>query len=300
LAIPRNSRGRRNRCGAVPIALALVVIMAACGSSDVGAPATRTTSVTLTVVDGGGGPVEGLEIGLANRPSADLQLQPARAAAQSRAAVVIPINVPVRARVWLTVHDVEGTEVRRLVADSTYSAGRYEFVWDGRAEGEASGARLPAGDYSAHLVCRSMDDSQLLFEAQERMAMVDFDPGRYSVGTTDGAGRVKVAGNRFFPCFYELPNQMQRDEAGEDMGEFGWLEEILVLLRDPESGAEKLYARPIKRGANAITLVWDPPARIPAGDSGDEPRDLPGARDPDRPPPPLEFLLYGPRPNPFN
>ena len=58
----------------------------------------------------------------------------------------------------LTVHDVTGRRVRRLV-DSTQPAGTYEVSWDGRGE---LGDRVPAGLYSIRLVSGHVQVSQKL------------------------------------------------------------------------------------------------------------------------------------------
>jgi hypothetical protein len=67
---------------------------------------------------------------------------------------VINYDLPRESRVNLRVFDVEGREVRALVA-TTQAAGRYGVAWDGRDEqgvAVASGVyfyRLDAGDFSA-------------------------------------------------------------------------------------------------------------------------------------------------------
>ena len=65
----------------------------------------------------------------------------------SRAATRFDFEVPWAARVWLTVHDVQGREVRRL-EDAAFAPGRYSRSWDGA---DAHGAPVAPGLYFIRL-----------------------------------------------------------------------------------------------------------------------------------------------------
>jgi hypothetical protein len=299
---PKNRLARTLRL-AVTFLLLATALPTGCTDDDAPPVGTAPSRIDLAVVDAAGDPVPGLEVGLANRPSADLQIDPQGATAGGRAAVVMGMTLPQSVRVVLTIHDVEGRQVRELV-DAALPAGQHQVVWDGRDGPPDTGEHLPSGDYTARLVCYETEGGAEVYSAEQRMAMVAFETRTHSFGTTDAAGRLTITGTTIFPCFYDLPDQMQRDETGEDRGLFNWLEEILVYLRDPATGDEMLYARPIRRGFNSITIVWDP---LLAGvdRSGGGLRNGIAAVVPveiGRQPPidPVEFALGGPFPNPFN
>jgi hypothetical protein len=55
----------------------------------------------------------------------------------------IPFDLPHRSYVTLTIHNILGEEIARLV-DGRQEAGRHEAIWDGMME---NGARSPSGVY---------------------------------------------------------------------------------------------------------------------------------------------------------
>jgi hypothetical protein len=61
---------------------------------------------------------------------------------------VIPFELPVAGRVTLSVHDVSGRLVTRLVDDAVLPAGYHTVRWDGRSE---RGLIVPSGIYLATL-----------------------------------------------------------------------------------------------------------------------------------------------------
>jgi flagellar hook assembly protein FlgD len=63
------------------------------------------------------------------------------------ASTVIGYRVALPGRVSLTIHDVAGRQVRRLL-DAHRAAGAYEITWDGRAD---SGRAVASGLYVGRL-----------------------------------------------------------------------------------------------------------------------------------------------------
>ena len=63
-------------------------------------------------------------------------------------ATAISFSLPAAARATLTVHDAQGRQVRRLLADAARPAGRQQVIWDGRDD---AGHALPSGLYLARV-----------------------------------------------------------------------------------------------------------------------------------------------------
>jgi hypothetical protein len=295
-----------NRFACTAFLLAIMgLALASCGDDDGTSPGTsvpRETSVSLTVVDTEGKPVSGLEVGLANDVSANLHVEGSGPPTANKARVRFQLEMPVAAHLLMSVHDVEGDTVRVLV-DEDRPAGLDVFLWNGARGAYPDWEYMPSGHYVLHVECRDPENGDLLFSDLAPMALFMMSTLRCSFGQTDDEGKITIAGRKLFPCFYQLDDQVQYDEAGEVLGTFNWKEEVFIALEDTASGQEWSCVQPIERGANEITVVWDPPVKphdmAPADMSGPEQSAVKvnplGAG-----PLPDEFRLEGPWPNPFN
>jgi hypothetical protein len=268
------------------------------------------TSVILSVVDAQSQPVAGLEVGLANHVSADLPFNPMRGPAGTKAGAMFQLHLPVPARVLMSILDVEGDTVQVLM-DEVRQADIVTVIWNGTQGTYPDWEHLPSGHYVAHVTCWEPESGELLFADQRPMAMLVFEPSRYSFGQTDDAGQITIAGRKLFPCFYDLPDQYQYDENGDATGTFNWLEQALIALEDPVSSQIAVYARPIDQGANQITLEWDPTKLAGTTAAAADPaigtrpgapsvRVISASRPIAVPQKDEVFSLVGPFPNPFN
>ncbi len=81
----------------------------------------------------------------------------------------IRFELPYPAMVTLTVYDISGREVSRLIANSAKEAGYYSTNWDGRNE---AGAFAASGLYFYSISVRALDGSNAAFFQTKRMLLV--------------------------------------------------------------------------------------------------------------------------------
>lgn len=81
----------------------------------------------------------------------------------------IRFMLPSPAMVTLTIYDVSGREVSRLIANSVKEAGYHSSHWDGRNE---AGAPAASGVYFYSISVRSLDGSNAAFFQTKRMLLV--------------------------------------------------------------------------------------------------------------------------------
>ena len=81
---------------------------------------------------------------------------------------VIRYSIPVHAQVELSIHDIRGHPVRRLVC-SSQQAGTHAVCWDGCDD---SGRRVATGVYFYRLSVRPIDAKQNAFQHIRKMALV--------------------------------------------------------------------------------------------------------------------------------
>ena len=114
------------------------------------------------------------------------------------------------------------------------------------------------------------------------------------VGTTDASGEVVLTDRRLFPHFYDRPDMIAVDEAGEPMGPLVLTADMLFFLEGQDYAMQR-YERVVEPGTRNIELVWTDPVVPPMARSAAPfvPRDVDV-------PAIGEFELRLPYPNPFN
>lgn len=246
--------------------LILAGVVSACGNDDA-VTGPQLFRVTLKVTDPDGQPVPGLELGMApdtpwymdgtsrvhNAPTAAEQLQqpfPNPFAGAAR----IPFRLEMTSQVSLTVEDVEGTAVCALV-EGPIESGLRVAAWDGRDD---SGAMMPSGVYTAHLVVRGLDGETVRLDDIRRMLLAVFTADQKKVGTTDLSGRIVLQDKRLFPFLYDVPDIPAMDETGEMIGTIRLGSTIRFYFTDPATGFTRRYDRDVARPAT-LSFVWNPP-----------------------------------------
>jgi hypothetical protein len=261
------------------VAVVLCLGTAACTDDDPVRP--QKFAVTVKVVDAAGAPVEGL---LMSVTSDNPYLQDGRSA---KAATIIPFQMPVPAIAELTIADIEGLVIRRLV-DQAVPAGVHQVVWDGR---DQDAVRQHSGRYTARLVLRDLETDAVLFSEATDMLMCILDPVRSPVGQTDQAGRIVLTDRRLFPHLYDKPAMNAVDENGEIAGALTPTAAMIFTLADTANGGAMVFREEVD-GPLTMEFVWNakPRDQVVRGET------MPGGPVV----PPLEFRLGPVFPNPFN
>jgi hypothetical protein len=261
---------------------ACLVLAPACGDDDPATPAPF--KVTVTVTDLADQPVEGLFLTMLSDNDHIQDDFP-----DNKAAVTIRWTMPAAARAILTVEDVAGDHVAALT-DGMAAAGTHQVLWAGRDDADVP---RPSGRYTVRMVVRD-EQGMILAEQTKDMLMATL---RVPVGATDAAGRLVLTDKRLFPHLWEAPTMDAVDESGDIMGPLTLDEDMIFRLMNGAGTVTVTRRVQVGPDGAAIAMVWDPPvplaeepvaaaAPIAARDVGD--------------PPPVEFELAQPMPNPFN
>ncbi len=280
----------RNRAAnTIAVALALACLLASGGCDD--DPVSPTSfRYIVNVVDTAGQPVEGLEVVFYNRCDWCLQDAGLAAAGGDKASQRIVFTVPVPARAVVTIEDIEGAVIRRLV-DESLPAGTHSIMWDGRDD---ELRHQLSGRYTIRLAEYDVMGEPLgELTTDVWMVLIDTDHG---MGATDRNGRLLLADKRLFPHLYDRPGMQALDENGDPMGLIELGQEMVFRLFDVQAGRSQRYDVNMD-GAGGVTLVWDPAAAQAA--PVHEPAILPALPAPSPPTPEIIMRLEA-YPNPFN
>jgi hypothetical protein len=272
-------RKKTNMRRVLPLLLLACLLLPACGGDD-GSPST-VTRVTIEIVDTDDEPLPGLEVALWN-DSPYLQ-------DVGKAMGRVIWTQPITARTRLTVTDIEGDLVR-LLTDGEHHAGSHMIVWDGR---DSEGVHQYSGRYSVKLegFDRETGTEVEHTESFDVWMVIGSFREEQCVGTTDDRGRIVLRDRRLFPQLYDRPAIHAYDETGEYTEDIELDEDMVFLVRDPDSGITMRTTGRVRNARDTVRLVWG--AALPAPGEQTPPAAKRGV-------PPL--TLYGLRvtPNPFN
>jgi hypothetical protein len=244
-------------------ALILTGIVSACSDTDT-VTGPRPFHVVLEVTDPDGRSVPGLELGMApdtpwyvdGTSRRDSAFAPAEQLLQPYPnpsnGFRIPFSLDATSRVALTVEDIEGVTVRALV-DGQMEAGARTAFWDGHGD---SGALMPSGVYTAHLVVRDLDTETVLLDDSRRMLLAVFD--QMKLGPTDPKGRIVLEDKKLFPFLYDVPDMPAVDANGAVVGAIKLGPTVRFYFTDPSTGTIRRYDRDVA-GSATLSFVWNPP-----------------------------------------
>jgi hypothetical protein len=241
-------------------------MLAACKHASVGPDGGNAGgfSVNLSVVNGAGKPVQGLQIGVFNRsdvaplPLAPLQnLDPLNV----NAVTVVGFDAPVRSHVQLAAFDLDGAPLPTLMDRNPANPGSYvvQFSPPHSYGTRVYKLRLLASDSAGAIIFR---DS--VYAVQWN---VDYTLGR--IGYTSAAGTFQTSDSLLFPNVLTLPPFVLTSSTGPTpLGTFVIPDTVTVVLADTAAAQVSSYACVIRRGSNDIHLVWNhPPENQPSGSS---------------------------------
>lgn len=253
----------------------------------------------IEVKDTAGNPVPGLRVSSWFDLSIDFfssdKSMSRRVEESLRYATVIRFSLLLTSRVELSVLDMSGALVRKLV-DEVKPTGLHSVVWGGAPN-------LLGGVYKCRLIARDVLFNNVLFADSIYAVLWMPDPEQSVMGVTDSKGRYATNNSLRFPSVLDLPPLVSTDalcQIGED---FAIEDTVTIVLTDTDSGDRQTYQRTIKKGSNKFALVWNPKptAQVAAAaekrrrTSADEPvcEAKSGKQQ-------LEWRLYQNCPNPFN
>lgn len=268
------------------------------GCDDETAPRTVPFRVDVTVLGPDDRPVEGMEVRL-HVPIPGFMLK--SAASVRRAATVIEVKAPQRARQILEIYDLDGELVRELYDDVT-DAGQYQYVFDGK--NDKGVALLGTHVLDFRLTARDESTDEVLFQDRYWATLftgIDVQQTQL-LGVTDPTGRVTVTDQSLFPGLYELPDLNFVDEAGQFMGTFNFGDGALFVLHPPGTSTYSTSQHTIHEGPNEVILAWSPPPAPsdPSSETAAPKLSGPTVARRNAPIVPLEWEFPQNYPNPFN
>ena len=250
-------------------------------------------SLELTVLGPGGAPLPDLEAKLQVRIPEFDPMKPK---------TVIQFEVPVPARVSMTVFDLEGQFVRTMI-DGVLAPGMHSIAFDGR---NAAGEPLLGTWVLRYEMVGGDDTGAELFRDSKWMTLCTVPDLAQApiLGMTDQNGMVATGNRLLFPFLYDLPELIMTDENGEITGTFTISDIVTVTLKDLVSGLHQNFDLKIGPGLNQFILrpdaaplrvspSWDVPAG--AGVHG-----LPSGKGMQEKLPVPDWRLLQCYPNPFN
>jgi hypothetical protein len=219
--------------------------------------------VRIIITDPSGAPVEGLQISAA--PDLPKYYQdgdtPTPVPGDGGLAVypspfyptaAIKFSSAETSTIKLTVEDVSGRTVDRLIDAEQRPPGQYAINWNGR---DPDDVPLPGGVYFAHLILESGGQSR--HEERVPMLYVPLYPDQYSIGATDSRGQLNIIDARHFPQLYDLPPIPARDETGTEVGTIVLEPSTRFYALDPATGDLMRFDYDVE-GSCKIEVTWDP------------------------------------------
>ena len=268
--------------------LLAALLVAGCGGNDPVVPVDTSFGVTVTVVDGDGAPVEGLNVNIVN----DVFVDADKIDDPGDAFVSLPIQVLQQATVRVLVRDIEGATLRTIVS-ATMPAGRHIVQWDGR---DNDGAAQPAGRYTLSVIAFPGVGSNPLFSDSVDVYLRRTGAS-FTLGVTDAQGVFRTTDTRVLPSLVILPAMIATDATGQRNGILDLLPTATITVwRDGEHPVSAAIA--VDYGPNAVTLVYAP-AGLKAGTTQASHRTTRLARPAAKADTP-RWELGDPYPNPFN
>lgn len=259
-------------------------LLIGCSDSDEGSGVDPFFQVVIKVEDPQGNPVPGLNLDLT---SDNPYLQDFK---RDKAVTRIRFVVPVPARVQMVVEDINGQAIRDLI-DGQLAAGYHEVAWEGK---DYEGIYQPSGRYTFRMIGYDPATGLPGFEDSVDGLMCLVDPYSHAIGVTDSNGVITLRDKRHFPHLYDRAPMVATDENGTIKGQLEPTEDMLVAFGDTLGNGTMIIRRAIP-GRGFYRFVWDPSKpRDQAAEKKAEGSDIP------IPPPPVDWMLEQPYPNPYN
>lgn len=244
-----------------------VFYLAACSDND--SPATPTPfSVTITVTDPDGSPVQGLNLSLApetpfygektfgSNSNALIEYENRLHGVSPNPfnpATRISCELAAESHLRLCIEDIEGTELRLLV-DQIKPSGIHNWQWNGLDE---NGDKVASGVYTAHLIITNASDDTVIHDESHHMLIAAWGIDYATVDVTNADGQIVLTDKRLFPFLYGIDGFNATDEGGEIIGTIMLTASMRFYLADPGEGILIRYNHDITGAAN-LNFTWDP------------------------------------------
>jgi len=273
------------------------LLLQSCGE-DGTSPPTPNFALKLQVRDTNGAPVSGLQVRAWSLIPSRFTQDGKQVINGAKPSTKFEVGTPVRCRISYVIHDFTGEQIITLV-DAVMDAGRHFVIWDGWRTDLPEPARAPAGVYRAVFTATDTTGQYTLFEKELFAVMYLIDGEIVQLGTTDQDGRLTSTADHMFGHLHQegWAPFSARDEIGDDLGTFSYLDEARIVLIDPITQQSTQHDVVLENQRNSVNLVWDPPppaTLVTRAEAGNNPIQ------PHRPEPPLEFIVKQNYPNPFN
>ena len=222
------------------------------GPSDLGG---QNFSLTITVVNGSGNPVEGLVVSAWNHMAVGQSINSywrLPSFQRTMAVSIIAFEIPVVSHVFLGAYDLNGRLVSTIVDLPAAVAGRYsaQFRINGSHGTEVFKCRMVATDTST---------GRALYTDSIYAVLWQDDYVLSSLGSTSSDGTFRSNDSLRFPNVLSLPPLVMTNSFGPTpLGTFQISDSVTVVLTDTTARRTESYLCSIKRGQNNLRLTWNP------------------------------------------
>lgn len=231
--------------------LVFASLIAGCGGDDPVTPEDTSYSVTVTVVDAAGAPVEGINVNIVNDVFVDADKVDDVGDDPGDAMVILPIQVLEASLVRVRVLDIEGATLRTVVSTGM-SAGRNLVQWDGRDD---DGIAQPSGRYSLSVIAFPAEGNVPLFSRTVDV-FLRRTRASFTLGMTDTDGVYSTIDMRILPGLYFLEDMIATDAVGQRNGILNVLETATITVwRDGEPSVSETIA--VIYGPNPVRIIYD-------------------------------------------
>jgi len=241
---------------------AVTFSLMACSDND--SPGSPTPfSVTISVTDTEGSPVQGLNLYLAPETTfygekSDL---PTDNENRLHGAFPNPFNpsttirceLATESHLRLCIEDIEGTELR-LIDNQIMPAGPHDWRWNGLDD---EGANVLSGVYAAHLIISDASADTVILDESRLMLFAAWGMDRATIGVSNPDGQIVITDKRLFPFLYSIDGFNATDESGEIIGTIMLTASMRFYLEDPGSDTLIRYNRDIT-GPASLNFSWEP------------------------------------------
>lgn len=207
-------------------------------------------SFELTVVDGSGNPVEGLNIALVNNIANSFE---GREENYLRAQTSIRANLGISAHCEIIIKNIKNNPVRTLVSEEMNS-GSYTINWNGKDDEENN---LPSGLYYCQM--KAQNEGETFYQESHAMYLQSF---HNTNGSTDADGFFQTNNKKPFINLFKTDSLQIVDQNGYELGREAFSDTTIICLSQGDSSQviQMEYVK-IKNKKNKLELIWDPENR---------------------------------------
>jgi hypothetical protein len=273
----------------------LVVLSIACDQGTAPPPTREPFFFRVVVKDQAGNPMPNVRVSVYPPfdPSLLLKSSTSQSSLSMNASTTLNFAMARAARVNLSLSDLDGTPIQKLIENRLLNAGQYAYTLSLQ---RTEGARV--------MVCRFVVSDTatgyIAFRDSIYVTLWQPDAQIAILGYTSGSGTFESRDTLAFPYVLSLPPIVVTRYDPTPLETFSFPDSCLITLTDTAQATRMTFGQRLVHGPNEITVTWNP--------TGSPSPMLRGGTSSDLPPSALssgrqdafDWRLFQNYPNPFN